>query len=314
MALYLVRRLLSSVPIVILITLVVFMVMQVLPGDPAVMILGTEATPESLAATRERLGLNRPLHVQYLSWLGNALRGDLGNSMIDNRPVMGAIANALPVTLQIAVISLLMAMLVGLPAGIISAVRRGGVADAFASLIALSGISLPGFWAALLLMYVFALRFDWLPSSGFVRPGEDLWLSLQHSILPAIALSLRPAGVFMRLLRSSMLDVIRSDYVRTAKAKGLGNQVVVLRHALRNALVPLVTVLGVEFSSLLGNVVVIDTIFAVPGFGRLIYNSFLRMDFVTMQSLLLLFALIVIVINYLTDLSYSLLDPRIRYQ
>ncbi len=313
MAIYLLRRLLTAVPIIILITVVVFAVMQILPGDPAVMILGTEATEASLEATRERLGLNRPLHVQYLSWLGNALRGDLGNSMIDNRPVTRAIANAFPVTLQIAVIALVMALLVGLPAAIVSAVRRGGAADAFASLLALSGISLPGFWAALLLMYVFALQFDWLPSSGFVRPSEDLWGSFLTSLLPAVALALRPAGVFMRLLRSSMLDVIRSDYVRTARAKGLSERTVILRHALRNALVPLVTVLGVEFSALLGNVVVIDTIFAIPGFGRLIYNSFLRLDFVMMQSLLLLFALIVIAVNFLTDLSYSLLDPRIRY-
>ncbi|NLG09628.1 MAG: ABC transporter permease [Deinococcales bacterium] len=314
MAIYLLRRLLTAVPIILLITAVVFAVMQILPGDPAVMLLGTEATEASLAATRERLGLNRPLHVQYLSWLGDVLRGDLGRSMIDNRPVTTAIANAFPVTLQIALISLVMALLVGVPAGIVSAVRRGGVADAVASLVALSGISLPGFWAALLLVYVFALQFDWLPSSGFVRPSEDLWGSFLSSLLPAVALGLRPAGVFMRLLRSSMLDVIRSDYVRTARAKGVGANLVVMRHALRNALVPLVTVLGVEFSALLGNVVVIDTIFAIPGFGRLIYNSFLRLDFVMMQSLLLLFALIVIAVNFLTDLSYSLLDPRIRYR
>lgn len=314
MAIYLLRRLLMALPIIVLITVVVFAVMQVLPGDPAQMILGQEATEASLAATRERLGLNRPLHVQYLTWLGDALRGNLGRSMVDNRPVSGAIASAFPVTLQIAVISLVLALLVGVPAGIISAVRRGGVADALASLFALSGISLPGFWAALLLMYVFALKLGWLPSSGFVRPGENLFQSLLTSLLPAIALSLRPAGVFMRLVRSSMLDVVRSDYVRTARAKGLSEHVVVLRHALRNAMVPLVTVLGVEFSALLGNVVVIDTIFAIPGFGRLIYNSFLRLDFVMMQSLLLLFALIVIAVNFLTDLSYSLLDPRIRYQ
>lgn len=314
MAIYLLRRLLTAVPIILLITAVVFAVMQILPGDPAVMLLGTEATEASLAATRERLGLNRPLHVQYLSWLGDVLRGDLGRSMIDNRPVTTAIANAFPVTLQIALISLVMALLVGVPAGIVSAVRRGGVADAVASLVALSGISLPGFWAALLLVYVFALQFDWLPSSGFVRPSEDLWGSFLSSLLPAVALGLRPAGVFMRLLRSSMLDVIRSDYVRTARAKGVGANLVVMRHALRNALVPLVTVLGVEFSALLGNVVVIDTIFAIPGFGRLIYNSFLCLDFVMMQSLLLLFALIVIAVNFLTDLSYSLLDPRIRYR
>lgn len=314
MATFLLRRLLTTVPIILFITVVVFAVMQVLPGDPAVMILGQETNPEALAALRERLGLNRPLHVQYLSWLRDAVRGDLGRSMIDNIPVSRAIATALPVTVQISLISLIMALAIGVPAGVISAVKRGGIADAFASFVALSGISLPGFWAALLLMYLFALKLGWFPSSGFVRPGDDAWGSLASSMLPAVALALRPAGVFMRLTRSSMIDVIKSDYVRTARAKGLGPRVVILRHALRSALIPLFTVVGVEFSALLGNVVVIDTIFAIPGFGRLIYNSFLRFDFVMMQSLLLVFALLVIVINLLTDLSYSLLDPRIRYQ
>lgn len=314
MATYILRRLLTTAPIILFITMVVFAVMQVLPGDPAVMILGQESTPAALAALRERLGLNRPMHVQYLSWLGDAVRGDLGRSMIDNVPVSRAIAHALPVTVQITLISLVMALLIGVPAGVVSAVRRGGFADALASFVALSGISIPGFWAALLLMYLFALQLGWLPSSGFVRLADDSLASLSSSLLPAVALALRPAGVFMRLTRSSLIEVVKSDYVRTARAKGLGPRRVILRHSLRTALIPLFTVLGVEFSALLGNVVVIDTIFAIPGFGRLIYNAFLRFDFVMMQSLLLIFALLVIAINLLTDLSYSFLDPRIRYQ
>jgi peptide/nickel transport system permease protein len=314
MAQYLIRRLWTTVPILFLVTVLVFAIMQILPGDPARIILGTEATPQALEALRARLGIDRPLHVQYLSWVGGILQGDLGRSMIDNAPVSRAIANAFPVTLQITVLALLMAVLIGVPAGILSATRRGGAADAVASLIALSGISMPGFWVAILLIYAMSLYLGWLPSSGFVRLHEDPLASLQHSLLPAFALALRPAGIFMRMVRSSMLDVIRSDFVRTARAKGVSARGVVLRHTLRNALIPFITILGVELSSLLGNVVVIDTIFAIPGFGRLMFNSFLRLDMVMMQSLVLVFALIVIVTNLLTDLSYSLLDPRIRYQ
>lgn len=314
MVAFVIRRLLTTIPIVLFITVIAFVVMNVIPGDPALTLLGQEATPETVEALRERMGLNRPLHVQYLSWVGGVTRLDLGRSLIDNSPVSRAIGHALPVTLQITVVALLIALLIGVPAGIISAVRRGGVWDAVASLTALSGISLPGFWAAILLVYFFSVKMSLLPSSGFVRLGEDPWLSLQHSLMPAIALALRPAGIFMRMVRSSLLDVIKSDYVRTARAKGLGSQVVVLKHALRTALIPLFTLVGVEFSSLLGNVVVIDTIFAIPGFGRLIYNSFLRFDFTMIQSLLLIFAVMVIFINLLTDMSYSVLDPRIRYQ
>lgn len=314
MAAFALRRLLTTVPIVLFITVIVFLVMNVVPGDPALTLLGQEATPEAVAVLRERMGLNRPLHVQYLSWVGDVARFDLGRSLIDNTPVSRAIGHALPVTLQITILSLLIALLIGVPTGILSATRRGGFWDAFASLTALSGISLPGFWAAILLVYLFSLQLDLLPSSGFVRLHEDPWLSLRHSLLPALALALRPAGIFMRMVRSSLLDVIKSDFVRTARAKGLSGATVILKHALRSALIPLFTVVGVEFSALLGNVVVIDTIFAVPGFGRLIYNSFLRFDFTMIQSLLLVFAVAVILINLLTDLSYSLLDPRIRYQ
>lgn len=310
---YALRRLLTTVPIILLITLIAFMVMNVLPGDPALVLLGQEATPDSLAVLRERMGLNRPLHEQYLSWLGGLFRFDLGNSLIDNTPVARAIAHALPVTLQITIMALGIALLIGVPAGILSATRRGGVWDAVASFTALSGISLPGFWVAILLIYLLSVQYSLLPSSGFVRFSENPWQSILHSLLPAIALGLRPAGIFMRMVRSSLLDVVKSDYIRTARAKGLEERTVILRHALRSALIPLFTVVGVEFASLLGNVVVIDTIFALPGFGRLIYNSFLRFDFTMIQSLLLVFAVAVIAINLLTDFAYSLVDPRIRY-
>ena len=309
---FVLRRFAGMIPILFLITIVVFLVMQALPGDPARMILGQEATEEALAALRERLGLNQPLHMQYLSWLGNVLTGDLGRSMVDNTPVVGIIQNALPVTLQVTGLALIIALLIGVPAGVIAATSPGRIGDSVATFIGLTCISLPGFWVAILMLYFFSLYLGWLPSSGFVRPTDDLWQSFMHSLMPAIALGLRPAGIFMRLVRSSMLEVMKSDYVRTARAKGLTGRAVILRHGLRTSLIPLVTILSVEFAALLGNVVVIDTIFGLPGFGRLIYNSVLRLDMTMMQSLVLIFAVAVIVINLLTDILYSVLDPRIK--
>lgn len=309
---FVLRRFAGMIPILFLITVAVFLVMQVLPGDPARMILGQEATEEAIAAVRERLGLNQPLYMQYFSWLGNVLTGDLGRSMVDNTPVAGIILNALPVTLQVVGLALVIALLIGVPAGVIAATSPGRIGDSVATFIGLSCISLPGFWVAILMLYFFSLYLGWLPSSGFVRPTDDLWQSFLHSLMPAIALGLRPAGIFMRLVRSSMLEVMKSDYVRTARAKGLTSRVVILRHGLRTSLIPLVTILSVEFAALLGNVVVIDTIFGLPGFGRLIFNSVLRLDMTMMQSLVLIFALAVIVINLLTDILYSILDPRIK--
>lgn len=308
------RRILTTIPILLFITIAVFAIMHVLPGDPALIILGEEANPQSREALRERMGLNLPFHTQYLNWLGGILKGDFGRSLVDNTPVIRAVKHAFPVTLQIAIISLTISILIGVPLGVLSAIRRGGILDAISSAIALSAISIPAFWAALLLMYFVSLQLGWLPSSGFARIGEaGFWTSVSHSILPATALALRPIGVFMRMTRSSMLEVINSDYIRTAHAKGVSARNVNIRHALRNALIPLFTLIGLQFSGLLGGVVVIDTIYAIPGFGRLIYSAFLRFDFVMMQSLIFLFALIVITINLLTDLSYSILDPRIRY-
>lgn len=315
MLLYMVRRVGAAIPILLLVTILVFLTTHVLPGDAAVVALGPEATPAALEAMRERMGLNRPLHEQYLDWLGGVVRGDLGRSLVDNTPVSRAIMHALPVTIQMVFMAMIVAFVIGVPAGVISATKRGTLSDVFASVLGLAGISLPGFWAAILLIYAFSLHFSWFPSSGFVRIGEGGWLAnLHHAVLPAVALGIRPAGVFMRQVRSSVLEVVRNDYVRTARAKGLGENRIITRHVLRNALIPVVTVSGAELASLLGNVVVIDTIFGIPGFGRLIYNSILRQDVITMQSVVLVFAAMVIVVNLLVDLSYPLLDPRIKYE
>lgn len=313
MLLYMTRRVLAAIPILLLVTVLVFITTHVLPGDAALIALGPEATPRALEAMRERMGLNRPLHVQYLDWLGGVVRGDLGRSLVDNSPVSRAIMYALPVTLQMVAMSMIVAIIIGVPAGVISATKRGTVWDVLASFIGLAGISLPGFWAAILLIYAFSIHLPWFPSSGFVRLGEGVLANLHHAVLPAIALGIRPAGIFMRQVRSSVLEVIRNDYVRTARAKGLAENWIIVKHVLRNALIPVVTISGAELASLLGNVVVIDTIFGVPGFGRLIYSSILRQDVITMQSVVLVFAVMVIVVNLLVDLSYPFLDPRIKY-
>lgn len=310
---YMTRRVSAAIPILLLVTLMVFFTTHVLPGDAALVALGPEATPTALEAMRERMGLNRPLHVQYFDWLGGVLKGDLGRSLVDNSPVSRAIMHALPVTLQLAAMAMVVALIIGVPAGIISATKRGTFWDVLASFVGLAGISVPGFWAAILLIYAFSLNLSWFPSSGFVRLGEGLIPNLHHAILPAVALGIRPAGIFMRQVRSSVLEVIRNDYIRTARAKGLGESVIILKHTLRNALIPVVTISGAELASLLGNVVVIDTIFGVPGFGRLIYSSILRQDVITMQSVVLVFGTMVIFVNLLVDLSYSFLDPRIKY-
>nr|WP_274609742.1 ABC transporter permease [Rhodobaculum claviforme] len=214
--------------------------------------------------------------------------------------------------MQVTGLALVIGLLIGVPAGVIAATSPGRLGDGVATFIGLTCISLPGFWVAILMLYVFSLWLGWLPSSGFVRFTDDPWQSFLHSLMPAIALGLRPAGIFMRLVRSSMVEVMKSDYVRTARAKGLAGHAVILRHGLRTSLIPLVTILSVEFAALLGNVVVIDTIFGLPGFGRLIFNSVLRLDLTMMQSLVLIFALAVIAINLLTDIVYFILDPRIK--
>lgn len=314
MFLYMTRRVVAAIPILLLVTVLVFLTTHVLPGDAALVALGPEATPRALEAMRERMGLNRPLHVQYLDWLAGVIQGDLGRSLVDNSPVSRAITHALPVTLQMAAMSMIVAVIIGVPTGVISATKRGTMWDVLASLVGLAGISLPGFWAAILLIYAFSINFSLFPSSGFVRIGEGgLLANLHHAVLPAMALGIRPAGIFMRQVRSSVLQVIRNDYVRTARSKGLAENLVITRHVLRNALMPVVTISGAELASLLGNVVVIDTIFGIPGFGRLIYSSILRQDVVTMQSVVLVFAAMVIAVNLLVDLSYPFLDPRIKY-
>ena len=309
---FVVRRLVLSIPILLLVSIMVFGLIHLIPGDPARVILGQEATPEAIAGLRHELGLDRPLIVQYLTWLGNVLRGDLGRSLADRSPVIEQIKLRLPVTLELTIGTFIVALLIALPAGILSATRRGSVVDYASTLVALGGLSIPSFWLAIMFILFFAVRLRWLPASGYVPFTEDPRANLAAMIMPMVATGIRESAALTRMLRSSMLEVLSADYVRTARSKGLSEWLVVIRHALRNALVPVVTSAGLLLAGLLGGLVITETIFAIPGFGRLIVEAIYQRDFVTVQGAVLVSALLVVVVNLIVDLIYALIDPRIR--
>ncbi|MCG0238857.1 MAG: ABC transporter permease [Firmicutes bacterium] len=311
MARFLIRRLLLTIPLILLVSVITFALLRVLPGDPARTILGPEAPPEAVAALRERLGLNRPLHQQYLSWAGAALRGDLGESLVDGTPVTRLIAQRLPATLELAVLTFLVSSLIAVPLGIAAAVGRGRWPDFFCSALALAGLSVPHFWLGMLFILLFAVRLQWLPASGYVPFAEDPVQNLKAMLMPAVATGLREAGVVARFLRSSLLEVLRADFIRTARAKGLAERVVIFRHAVRNALIPVVTASGLQVAGLLGGLVITETIFIIPGFGRLIVDGIFTRDLTVVQGSVLVVALMVIAVNLVVDLLYALLDPRI---
>jgi peptide/nickel transport system permease protein len=306
------QRLALAVPTVLILTVFVFLLQQLLPGDPALAMAGDEADEEALAALREKYGLDQPIHVQYLRWLGGALTGDLGFSVRNDLGVTELIMGKLGITLQLAVFSMLIALAIGIPLGIISAARRGGPADFFANAFALSGISVPSFWLGIILVLVFSVNLQWLPSSGYVPFWEDPWRSLMGFVLPSIVLGTGIAGVLMRHTRSAMLQALGTDYVRTARAKGLRERRVVLRHALRNALIPVVTLGAIEFGQLLAGAVLTEQIFSIPGFGKLLVDGVLYRDYAVVQGLVLVSALLFILASLVADILYFLINPRLR--
>jgi len=305
------RRLLATVPLLFFVSLVVFSFVHVLPGDPAVLFLGEEATPETLAKFRTRLGFDRPLVTQYVEWLGRALRGDLGRSLRTNQPVTEAILQRLPVTLELLGAALAVSLAIAIPAGIVSAVKRNSGVDLASTVFALIGFSLPNFWLGLILIYVFALLLRWLPPSGFA-PLPALADNARSLILPALTLGTALAALITRQLRSGMLEVLRQDYVRTAQAKGLGQRVVVAKHALKNALIAVVTVIGLQIGGLLGNTIITESLFALPGVGRLMIDAVFSRDFFIVQGVVLFLAVGYVLSNLIVDVLYSYLDPRIR--
>jgi len=309
---FIVRRLVLSIPILLLVSIMVFGLIHLIPGDPVTVILGQEATPEAAAALRHELGLDQPLLIQYVTWVSHVLRGDLGRSLVDRTPVIDQIKLRLPVTLELTIGTFLIALLIAIPAGVLSATRRGSVADYTSTLIALGGLSVPSFWLGIMFILFVAVRLHWFPASGYVPFAQDPRANLAAMIMPMVATGIRESAALTRMLRSSLLEVLNADYVRTARGKGLNEWLVVMRHAFRNALVPVVTSAGLLLAGLIGGLVITETIFAIPGFGRLIVEAIYQRDFVTVQGAILVSALLVVAINLIVDLIYALIDPRIR--
>jgi peptide/nickel transport system permease protein len=311
MTLFLIRRTAGLVATLLVVSLVVFAVMNVLPGDPAITILGIEATEEALAALRAQLGLNEPLHVRYLAWIGGAVTGDFGMSHAFRVPVAGLIAERLPLTIALAVAGTVVTLAVALAAGIAAASRQGRAGDWAVMVASQVGIAVPAFWLAMLLVLLFAVHLRWLPPGGF--PGwSDPVAAIRSLILPVAALALVQASVLARVTRSSALEVMRLDFVRTARACGFARGRVLWRHVLPNALIPIVTIVGLQFASVVTGTIVIENVFYLPGLGRLVFQSIANRDLPTVQALVLMFAAIVVVVNFLVDVAYHLIDPRLK--
>jgi ABC-type dipeptide/oligopeptide/nickel transport system permease component len=304
---YAVQRLLVTIPTILAVTLLVFLMLQLVPGDPAEIFLGEkQSSPELLEQVRHDMGLDRPLYLQYLSYMGDLLRGDLGVSLFNNQPVTQQILDALPYTLELALTALLISTILGISLGVISALRHNTWVDSLAMGFALLGVSMPVFWFGLMLIFFFSVRLQWFPPMG--QGGLD------RLVLPALALGLLSSATLARLVRSSMLEVMNEDYIRTARAKGLRERATIIRHALRNALIPAITVLGLQFGGLLSGAVLTETIFARVGLGRMYVESILNKDITMVQGLTLIIAIAIMLTNILVDLSYARLDPRIRYE
>lgn len=313
MGAYVVRRLLGLIPVMLLVAVMSFLLIHIVPGDPAMVMLGNEASPEQVQALRQDMGLDRPLPAQFALWVSHVVQGNLGESIFLGRSVAQALTERLPATLQLALLALVLAVVIGIPAGLIAAVKQNTVWDQAVMVTAMAGISIPSFWLGLALILVFSVQLRWLPSGGYVPLWEDFWGSLRTLALPAVSLGFMQAALIARMTRSSMLEVLRQDYIRTARSKGLGQRVVITKHALKNAMLPIITVIGTAFGVLLGGAVVVETVFTYPGLGRLVVLAVQRRDYPLVQGALLLIALIYVLVNLIVDLLYCAFDPRIQY-
>jgi len=310
---YLVKRLLSLIPVLFGISLVSFILIHLVPGDTVSVILGTNTTAVSAAALRAAFGLDRPAPVQYITWLGGLLHGDFGQSFITGQPILGTIMSRLPATAELTVAALLLSLCIALPAGIIAAIRQYSVADYAGTTLSLLGLSLPSFWLATILTIVFSVVWHVLPPSGFVAITTDPVGNLRDLILPAVTLGTGLAAVVMRYTRSAMLEVVRQEYIKTARLKGLPERMIIAKHALKNALMPIVTVIGLQTAYLLGGVVIIEQIFDWPGIGKLMLNAVYQRDYPLVQGVILVIAVLFVLINLVVDILYAYLNPRIRY-
>jgi peptide/nickel transport system permease protein len=310
---YIIRRLLLLIPVLLIVGVVVFTLMHLIPGDPAAVMLGREATLEQKEALRERLGLNEPIPVQFVAWFGNALRLDFGESLFIGKPVTQALLDRVQPTGLLTLYALTLSIVIAIPAGVIAAVRANSFVDRLLMIVSIGGAAIPSFFLGILLILFFAVVLGWLPSGGYVDIGDDPMQHFKYMLLPAIALGFSAAGLLARLVRSTMLDVLNEEYVRTAYAKGLPERHVVLRHALRNALIPVMTVIGISLASMLGGAVVIETVFNIPGMGRLLVQSVTRRDFPVVQGAVMTVAAVEVLVMLLIDVLYVYVDPRVRY-
>ena len=309
---YLVKRIATIVPTLVFVSMLIFGLQQLLPGDPAMILAGEDQDPTVIAHLRVKLHLDEPLPLRYAYWVGGVLRGDLGESVRTQQPVTQLIAQKLPVTVELALLAFAIALLIGIPAGIVSAVGRGTVWDHAANVFALWGLSTPNFWLGILMILLFSVQLGWLPASGYVSPFEDLGANLRAMVMPAFVLGNAIAAVLMRHTRSAMLQVMSADYIRTARAKGLSERSVVLEHALRNALTPIITLGALELGTLLSGAVLTEQVFTIPGFGKLIVDSVFNRDYAVVQGVVLVTATAYIVLNLLADLAYFMVNPRLR--
>jgi peptide/nickel transport system permease protein len=307
------RRLASAVPILLIVSLVTFCLMRLIPGDPSAAIAGLAATRDQVEAVRQQLGLDQPWPVQLLRWYGGLIHGDLGRSLLLGQPVTDATFLRLPVTLALSAYALAITMVLGLVSGVVAALRQNSIVDQLAMLISMFGISMPSFWLGLLMILLFSVHLGWLPTGGYVAFSDDPSGWLRTSTMPAISLALLQAGLLARITRSTMLEVLRQDYIRTARAKGLPRRLVIFKHALVNAMIPILTVIGIIVGLLVSASVVIETVFSIPGIGQLLTQAVLNRDYPMVQGGLLIVTALIVLINLVVDIGYALLDPRIRY-
>jgi len=309
---FLAKRLAQLIPTLFFVSVLIFSLQHLLPGDPALVMAGEERDPAVIEQIRHQYRLDRPIPVQYFYWMKGVLSGDFGESLRNKEPVLKLIAEKLPVTLQLGSMAIVIALLIGIPAGIVSAVKKDTAWDYGANLFALWGISTPNFWLGIMLIFLFSIKLGWLPASGYVSPLEDWRASLTSTIMPAFVLGNAIAAILMRHTRGAMLQVLDSDYIRTARAKGLSETAVILRHALRNALTPVITLGALELGTLLSGAVLTEQIFSIPGFGKLIVDAVFNRDYAVVQGVVLVTATVYITLNLIADLAYMLVNPRLR--
>lgn len=310
---YILRRLMLLIPVLIIVAIIIFSLIHITPGDPAAVMAGEDATGQQVEEMRERLGLNEPLHIQFIDWFRNALMLDFGDSIFLRQPVTEAMIDRVQPTGLLTLYSLTIAVLIAVPSGVLAAVKRNSIIDRALMVMSISGAAIPGFFFGILLILLFAVILGWMPAGGYTDIGDDPVAHFKGMILPSLALGFSAAGLMARMVRSTMLDVLKEDYVRTAFAKGLPERRVVLQHAFRNAMIPAMTVLGISMAGLLGGAIVIETVFNLPGMGRLVVQSIARRDFPVIQGVVLITAVIQVLVMLLVDVLYVYVDPRIRY-